>query len=148
MAILAASTVEPNMALSKRTNTAALIGPTGKFALHLHQAFASVSLFVLIRMGLAANLVLLSFLCTTRFVAFRSSLAMRFLALKAVAVVGWGCWAAWKSRTFTRFRKKVELELYALVVGPGGNTLFLLLFWPGWIILAVALWVMSMLSWF
>ena len=147
MAILAASTTQPNMALSQAANAASLLGPTGKFAFQLQQAVASVSIFVFIRMCFAANHSLLGLLCATRFLAFRSALVLRSLTARAVALVRAGCWTVWRSRSIKRFRKKAELELYALAVGPGGNTLFLLLFWPGWLVVAAALSGMSMWSW-
>lgn len=147
MALLAASTVEPNMALPKAPNAASLLGPTGKFAFQLQHALTSVSVFLFVRMCFAANHTLVGLVIATRFLAFRLSLALRSLTAKAAAILRWSCFTAWRSRYIKRLRKRVELELYGLAVGPGGNTLFLLLFWPGWLVLAAAVVGMSMWSW-
>ncbi|KAI1266961.1 hypothetical protein F5Y18DRAFT_353272 [Xylariaceae sp. FL1019] len=41
----------------------------------------------------------------------------------------------WNTRAIRRLRKKFEFEFFVLILGGGGNNLFLVIFWPGWIIL-------------
>lgn len=43
-------------------------------------------------------------------------------------------WALWDGKHGRRLRKKIEFEVFTLILG-GGNNLCLVLFWPGWCIL-------------
>ncbi|KAI0101470.1 hypothetical protein GGR51DRAFT_330017 [Nemania sp. FL0031] len=59
---------------------------------------------------------------------------------------GRAIWLLWDNRHSRRFRKKMEFEFFLLILG-GGHFLFLLLFWPGWIIIgAVALAILPFLE--
>ncbi|RYC58388.1 hypothetical protein CHU98_g7814 [Xylaria longipes] len=49
----------------------------------------------------------------------------------------------WDSTHGRRLRKKIEFEFFTLILGGGGNNLCLVIFWPGWGILAVATLVLS-----
>ncbi|GAP91860.1 hypothetical protein SAMD00023353_7500370 [Rosellinia necatrix] len=51
--------------------------------------------------------------------------------------------ALWDSTHGRRFRKKIEYEFFTLILGGGGNNLCLVIFWPGWGILALTTFVVS-----
>jgi hypothetical protein len=136
MAILAAPTTELNVVLPGRSNKFAAFGPTLRFAYHFQQAIGSVSFFIILRTVFTVNLVLLGLLVTAKVVAFRSYLVSKFLAVKTATLLRLACVAASSSKSVRRFRKKMEYEVYALFVGPGVNTMLLLVFWPGWLVVA------------
>ncbi|KAI0889494.1 uncharacterized protein GGS22DRAFT_136 [Annulohypoxylon maeteangense] len=43
----------------------------------------------------------------------------------------------WEARFLQSLRKKIAFELFTLFLGAGGNSLCLLLFWPGWWVVAL-----------
>ncbi|KAI1748414.1 hypothetical protein F4782DRAFT_534388 [Xylaria castorea] len=51
-------------------------------------------------------------------------------------------WRLWDCTQGRQLRKKVEFEFFTLILG-GGNNLCLVLFWPGWAIVAVVTLVLS-----
>lgn len=52
-------------------------------------------------------------------------------------------WMAWDSKSIRRLRKKLEFEFFTLILGGGGNNLCLVIFWPGWFVLAFVGFVVS-----
>jgi len=66
----------------------------------------------------------------------------RLIATCAASGAGYLTWSAWDSKPVRRLRKKVEFEFFVLLLGCG-NTLFLMVFWPGWIPLGCLGWAVS-----
>ncbi|KAI0022465.1 hypothetical protein F4780DRAFT_173490 [Xylariomycetidae sp. FL0641] len=54
-----------------------------------------------------------------------------------------GVWNLWESKRIRRLRKKLEFEFFTLILGSGGNSLCLMIFWPGWAIVALVVLLMS-----
>ncbi|KAI1172650.1 hypothetical protein F4777DRAFT_494334 [Nemania sp. FL0916] len=52
----------------------------------------------------------------------------------------------WNNTHAKRLRKKIEFEFFTLILGAGGNNLFLVIFWPGWGVLALGAMMLS--SWY
>ncbi|RDA89876.1 hypothetical protein CP533_6656 [Ophiocordyceps camponoti-saundersi (nom. inval.)] len=50
----------------------------------------------------------------------------------------------WQSRSVQLIRARLFYEFALFILG-GGNILFLLLFWPGWLVIGLVLW--AVLSW-
>lgn len=74
--------------------------------------------------------------------ALRALLAARDLALALRGLA----WAAWDSRPGRRLRKKLEFELFVLILGCG-NGFCLVVFWPGWVLIGLAYLVYLVWSW-
>ncbi|KAK3352873.1 hypothetical protein B0T25DRAFT_568122 [Lasiosphaeria hispida] len=133
MAILAASTSKPTrpVALHHRSdvNVISNLGPFLNRALQFQQLLSSATLLLFIRTVFAARLLATILLLASRVAAFRTLLAVNITKRLS--------WSLWDSKPSRRFRKKLEFEFFVLVLGPGGNALLLLLFWPGWIILGL-----------
>jgi hypothetical protein len=143
MAILAASTAKQNIALHQHSGRIFVTEPTLKFAFQLQQAIGSLSLHLLLRTYFATSFIVLSLLFAAKTIAFQWYLASRYAALKTSLVLRSVCWAVWGSRTAKRLRKRLEREFFLLILSPGGNSLFLLLFWPGWLVIAATVWYFS-----
>ncbi|KAI3330775.1 hypothetical protein F4824DRAFT_323886 [Ustulina deusta] len=54
-------------------------------------------------------------------------------------------WMLWDSTHTRRLRKKIEFEFFTLILGAGGNNLCLVIFWPGWGVLGLA--VLALSAW-
>lgn len=65
---------------------------------------------------------------------------LRIVALVLAQALAQAAWHAWTSRSVRTLRKKLVFEAAVLVLGPGGNNLLLALLWPGWAVLAAAVW--------
>ncbi|KAI1819805.1 hypothetical protein F4861DRAFT_543570 [Xylaria intraflava] len=52
-------------------------------------------------------------------------------------------WAFWNSKHMRRLKKKIEFEFFTLILGGGGNNLCLVIFWPGWGVLALGAFIIS-----
>ncbi|KAI1332424.1 hypothetical protein F5Y16DRAFT_177720 [Xylariaceae sp. FL0255] len=50
----------------------------------------------------------------------------------------WTTRMVWDSKSVRRLRRKIEFEFFTMILGAGGNNLCLVIFWPGWIVLAFA----------
>jgi hypothetical protein len=50
----------------------------------------------------------------------------------------WAIHRLWNTAQVKRLRRKIEFEFFTLILGAGGNNLFLLIFWPGWYIIGLA----------
>jgi hypothetical protein len=139
MALLAASTTNPTATLQQSTKDIVLRRSTLEFAYRLQQAVGSVSLHFFLRTYLAASYLALSILLATRVIALQSYLASRFLAFKAALLLSAANSKFCASPKIKRLRKKVETEFFIMLLGPL-NTVFLLAFWPGWLVVGATLW--------
>lgn len=147
MAILAAATTEPGAALrqqnSRQISPLVLLSPILSHALQLQHVLSSATCLLFLRTYFAARVVATALLLASRVIAFRAFMTSRFLAVRVTGLSQRLSRSFWSSSQSRRFRKNFELELYHLLLGPLGNALFLMLFWPGWLVLAViirALW--------
>ncbi|KAK4209982.1 hypothetical protein V8F33_012756 [Rhypophila sp. PSN 637] len=154
MALLAAATTEPSVALRpqiprqksqkpQQVSPLAILGPLVNHALQFQQILSAATCMLFLRSYFAARVIATSLLLASRVIAFRALITSKFLAIGVTGLSQWLLSRVWTSRRSRRFRKNLELELYQLLLGPLGNMMFLLMFWPGWLILAVivrALW--------
>ncbi|KAK0717870.1 hypothetical protein B0T26DRAFT_305152 [Lasiosphaeria miniovina] len=143
MAILNAPTTTPSVSLSMRSDVKCTT---------YNRHHPSLPLQFRRLLGLA--FLLLSNICLAAGVvghAFWVGVLKFLLASKTFAMASYGltkqlCWTVWDSRRSRRVRKRIEFEFFALVLGPSGNILLQLLFWPGWLAPALVLgwlWVQS-----
>ncbi|KAI1765424.1 hypothetical protein GGR53DRAFT_265648 [Hypoxylon sp. FL1150] len=127
VAIIAAPTKKPQAVVNASHGMAAALAPTLVTILQFHQLFAAASF----SFGIQASWLAWQILCTGRIFACQLRLAFGLS-------VGVGK-AIWKTRTVRRLRKKIVFEVVTLLLGSGGNNLFLVLFWPGWWVLGFVL---------
>ena len=143
MAILAASTMEPNVALHQRSRHTSIAGQVPRFAFQSQQAIRSSAQHLLLRTYFAASFTLYYILMVTQIFTFGSYSTSRFLAVRTTSALKAACGAVWNSRRIRRLRKRIEFEFFVLILSPSGNNLLLLLFWPGWLLIAAAVWSLS-----
>ena len=114
--------------------------PVVNSALQFQQLIGSAAFHLLVRTYFAATILATVSLWASKSIAWRTFLASRVLVSRALFLAKRLAWTAWDGKRSRRFRKRLEFELFILLLGPGGNTLMLMLFWPGWLMLAALGW--------
>ncbi|KAK0621766.1 hypothetical protein B0T17DRAFT_618170 [Bombardia bombarda] len=134
MSIITATTTDPNSLFAplRQLDISHLSSLLLAGALQFQHLLATASsLFV--QTYFAARVVAAAFLLVSKIVAIQTW----FLTTKASIWTTQLVWTLWDSKTSRRFRRKIEFEFFVMFLG-AGNILCLMLFWPGWILLAVA----------
>jgi hypothetical protein len=116
------------------------IYPLVNSAVQFQQLIGSAAFHLLVRTYFAATVVATVSLWASKSIAWRTFLASRILVARALFLAKRLAWTAWDGKRSRRFRKRLEFELFILLLGPGGNTVMLMLFWPGWLMLAAVGW--------
>ncbi|GJN70689.1 hypothetical protein PLIIFM63780_002721 [Purpureocillium lilacinum] len=139
ISLLTVSKVEPAVSISPHSTVVRRLSPSLILASHCQRVLATLSYVVCLRAYLVASVALP-----------HASYASRFLVAWAVGAAKTGAFHvlhmsskavadAWESQPVRQVRQKLFYEFAVFILG-GGNALILLLFWPGWLILAAAIW--------
>jgi hypothetical protein len=137
--LLTASKVELGASGNPRSDIIRLLGPALEIALHFQSFISSVSLFLCLRACSIANLTCTHILIATKILVLKAFVATKFGAFHAIIMSSNAIVSLWNSRNIQALRKKLFYEFAVFVLG-GGNILFVLLFWPGWWLIAAASW--------
>ena len=140
MSILAAPTSTPSVALRQRTDVISSLGPLLTLALQFQQLLSSATVLLSFRTQIAARVIGTALVLASKSVALYALLAFQIFAVRSASVAKQTFHLLWDSRRSRRVRRKIEFEFFVLLLGPGGNTLCLLLFWPGWIVMCSLAW--------
>ncbi|KAB5523826.1 hypothetical protein GE09DRAFT_481392 [Coniochaeta sp. 2T2.1] len=143
MAILAASTTEPKVGLHQGSNHAPITSQVLRFAFQTQQAIRSLSQYLFLGAYFAASFVVYYVVFVTQILTSQSYLASRFAAVRTASALKSAYLAVWNSGKIRRLRKRIEFEFFVLILSPSGNNLFLMVFWPGWLLIAAAVWGLS-----
>ncbi|KAI0376080.1 hypothetical protein F5Y04DRAFT_286269 [Hypomontagnella monticulosa] len=131
MGIIAAPTKEPRAVIKQSSDLGAIFVPALVVILRCQQLLGAVSLsFYTQACWFSWQAVLASGIVTNHI-----CVASKFLRTHSV-VLGK---AAWQTRSAQRFRRKVEFEFLTLMLSSTGNSICLLVFWPGWWLLGLGL---------
>ncbi|GKT52430.1 uncharacterized protein ColSpa_12611 [Colletotrichum spaethianum] len=142
VAILTSSTHEPGVTIRQRSDLIALFGPTFNLAVRFQRLVAVASSLLFVYGHLLATSTLTSTVVATRLFAVHS---FYFLNATALALRK-SLWFAWNSKQIKRLRKKFFMEFATTILGPGGNMLIILVFWPGWMFIFGVLFTFWMLA--
>lgn len=151
MALLAtprtAPRTTPRVSLSKeqRSDVVSTLYPVVNSVLQFQQVVSSAAFYLLVRTYFATSLVAAASLLVSRSIAWRGFLVSKLLVARTIGLSRNVAWTLWDCKRSRRFRKKLEFEFYTMLLGPGGNAVLLMLFWPGWLlaILAWGLWQLT-----
>ncbi|SPQ23958.1 d8a2ed73-e8e6-451d-8739-0cd78f9153c9 [Thermothielavioides terrestris] len=148
MAPLAASRTVPSVSLShsQRSDVISALHPLVNSALRFQQLVGSAAFHLFVRTYFAATVVAAASVWASKSAAWKLFLASRLLAARGLVVAKRLAWTAWDCRQSRRFRKRLEFELFVLLLGPGGNAVLLMIFWPGWLMLAFLGWCIWQLT--
>ncbi|TEA18104.1 hypothetical protein C8034_v011359 [Colletotrichum sidae] len=129
VAILTSSTHEPGVNIRQRSELIALFGPTLEIAVRFQRLVAIASSLLFVYGRFLATSTLTSTLIATRLFLAHSA----FASSKILSTLRSSICIAWKSKNIQRIRKKLFIEFVTTILGPGGNMLILVAFWPGWL---------------
>ncbi|KAL2200199.1 hypothetical protein P885DRAFT_27929 [Corynascus similis CBS 632.67] len=139
MALLAAKP-SPTVSLTQRSDVISTLYPLINSAVQFQQLIGSAAFHLAVRAYFAATIAATISLWASRRIAWRTFLASRIIIARTLLLARDLAWSAWDCKRARRFRRRLELEMFFWFLGPGGNTLLLMLFWPGWLMLAVLCW--------
>ncbi|KAG8673353.1 hypothetical protein FPOAC2_06796 [Fusarium poae] len=142
--LLTASKVDLSVPTYPRSNITRLIGPSLQIALRFQSLVGSISIFLCLRVCYVASITFASVLYASKTVTFKAFVAAKFSAFHSFNMSSQALASAWNSKKVQRLRNKIWYEFAVFVLG-SGNLIFLMLFWPGWWVLAGAGWAGWML---
>ncbi|KAL2133523.1 hypothetical protein VTI74DRAFT_2209 [Chaetomium olivicolor] len=140
MALLAAPRTASSKSLSQKSDVISTLYPLINTAVQFQQLVGSAAFHLFVRTYFAATILATTSLWASKGIAWRALIASRIIAARTLVLMKNLAWTAWDCKRSRRFRKRLEFELFALLLGPGGNAMLLMLFWPGWLMLALLGW--------
>lgn len=141
MSLLAAPTSTPSVALRQSADVISSFGPLLQLAVSFQQILSTATILLSIRAYVAFRVICTALLIAGRIAAFNALFLSKMLATQVIAMTTQASVALWDAPSSRRLRKKLEREFFILFLGPG-NLLCLMLFWPGWILLAAMGWAL------
>lgn len=142
--LLTASKVELSVSAHPRSDVIRLLGPALEIALQFQSLVSSVSVFLCLRAWLLTSITFAGALYASRIVVLKACAAIKYSAPRVFNMSNKAVVGVWNSRSVQRLRKKLWYEFTVFVLG-SGNMVFLMLFWPGWWLLAGVYWAVWML---
>ncbi|KAJ4158711.1 uncharacterized protein LMH87_009225 [Akanthomyces muscarius] len=131
--ILTASRVEP-LSQHHHATIMSRMNPTLAYAVHCQNIIGSLSSLLCRRAYFFASVSLASAYYAARFLAFYTLLATKLGALHGSTTSVRAAAAVWDMKTTRMLRDKLFYEFALFILG-AGNGLFLLVLWPGWIVI-------------
>jgi hypothetical protein len=138
VSILTASRREPAVSINRHKHSdliARLTPTTLDVALDFQRIVGSISFYLCLQAYFAAGIVASQLFQAVHFLVLHGLFAGLNTSWRAAS-------RAWESKSIRRLRNKVFFEFAVFILGCG-NSVFLVVFWPGWILLAalsLALW--------
>ncbi|KAF4446345.1 hypothetical protein FALBO_17087 [Fusarium albosuccineum] len=142
--LLTASKVELAVSPYPRSDIIRLLGPALEIALRFQSLVSSVSIFLCFRACFLASITFAGVLYASKIVALKAYVATKFSAFHSFNMSSRAAVGVWNSKSVQTLRKKLWYEFAVFVLG-SGNVVFLMLFCPGWWLLAGACWTVWML---
>ncbi len=141
MALLAASRSAPRgVSLSQQSNVISTIYPLVNSAVQFQALLGAAAIHLVIRTYFAATILAAASWWASKNIVWKSLLLSRIIAARVLFLTRRLTWTVWDSKQCRRLRKRLEFELFVLILGPSGNALLLMIFWPGWPMLAFLGW--------
>ncbi|KAM0818244.1 hypothetical protein AB5N19_04053 [Seiridium cardinale] len=130
MSLISASIVDQTAVLGHYSGVIGALGPLLGYTLRCQQILSDITLFIVLRSYLIASHLLF----LTRILATQAVIISKFLLFNTGHISSRAIRSIWDSPGTRRLRKKLELEFFTFILG-GGNSVCLLMFWPGWWVL-------------
>ncbi|EQB49980.1 hypothetical protein CGLO_10630 [Colletotrichum gloeosporioides Cg-14] len=134
VAILTSSTHEPGVNIRQRS-LIALFGPTFDLAIRFQRLATIASSLLFVYGHLLATSTLSSTVVATRLFATHAA----YVSRKSLSALRLSMRTAWNSKKIRHMRKKLFMEFATTILGPGGNMLIIMVFWPGWFLILGAI---------
>lgn len=107
--------------------------PIIEYASQCLQLLSSLLIFTAAK----SRIIVAQLACSGFFVAQQTVMASRSVLANTAQLSQNATLAVWESSQVRRLRKKLELEFFTFILGCG-NVLCVMMFWPGWWLLALA----------
>ncbi|KAM0271636.1 hypothetical protein ACHAQH_009024 [Verticillium albo-atrum] len=107
---------------------------TVNLALGFQRLLGAVWISLILRAYFVAAVTATTTLFASRVIASRSFNVTKTILLGSAK----GCRMVWKTKRVRRIRKQMEYDFAMVILGPGVNTLIVMVFWPGWWVLGGA----------
>lgn len=131
VALLTASRIDPDRSISSPPNGASYLAPALAYLLHLQRLLRSVSVFLCLQAYLLASTTLYASAIVGRHTYWATRVG--------TTMSGQLVYGTWDSGVVKALRRRVFDEFADFILG-SGNTVILMLFWPGWWVLAGTTW--------
>ncbi|KAF5676995.1 hypothetical protein FHETE_1897 [Fusarium heterosporum] len=141
--LLTASKVDLSVS-TPRSDITRLIGPALQIALRFRSLVSSISIFLCLHACFIASITFAGIVYASKTVTTHAFTAAKFSAFYIFNMSTQAVASAWNSKNVQRLRDKIWYEFAVFILG-SGNMIFLMLFWPGWWVLASACWAFWML---
>jgi hypothetical protein len=142
--LLTASKVDLSVS-TPRSDITRLVGPALQIALRFQSFVGCVTVFLCFHACFFASITFAGVLYASKTVTLNAFVAAKFSAFLSFNMSTQAVASAWNSKNVQRLRNKLFYEFAVFILG-SGNIIFLMLFWPGWWLLAGACWAFWMLS--
>jgi hypothetical protein len=143
VAIITASRVEPSVSINRSATVLNYLYTTLPSAVLLHRVLSTVSVYLCLQAYTLAAITFTTALWISRVFAFQAYMATKLGAFHAYIASAKALAQLYRSKTIRVLRKKLFFEFAVFILGGYGNGLFLLIFWPGWLVIggtSYALW--------
>ncbi|PNY26799.1 Uncharacterized protein TCAP_03278 [Tolypocladium capitatum] len=141
ISLLTASQVGPGVSLNPHSTIIGRLGLTLAFAAHFQRLLGSFSDVVCPQAFFVAKLALAYALYASRLLAVSAFIATKLGAFHGLSTSSKAVSHLWDSRTVRLVRTRLFFEFIVFILG-GGNSIILLLFWPGWPLVGGAFWAL------
>ncbi|KAF5018239.1 hypothetical protein F66182_9802 [Fusarium sp. NRRL 66182] len=143
--LLTASKVDLSVATHPRSDITRLIGPALQIALRFQSLVGSITVFLCLHACFLASTASATTLYASKIVILNVFIATKFSVYHGFNMSSRAAVGIWNSKNIQKLRRKLWYEFAVFILG-SGNLIFLMLFWPGWWVLAGACWAFWMLS--
>lgn len=128
MNLISARTNDRPAMVSRDSEIVGALEPVLAYTIQCQQIVGNLSQTVVVQSNLLASYLLV--------LATRAIIESGIFLLNTAQTLKSATNAIWESQQVRRLRKKLELEFFTFILG-GGNSIFLIFFWPGWWLLAI-----------
>ncbi|KAL7795123.1 hypothetical protein V8C37DRAFT_408813 [Trichoderma ceciliae] len=145
LTLLTASRLEPTVTFRPHSTVIVRLGRAFALLLQLHHRFQHISLFICTQSYFVSCALLIGTLYVCKHLLFYAFAASAFIFKHGFAMSTKTIFHVWDSRRVQRVRARLFYEFAVFILGCG-NAMFIVLFWPGWLLLGgacFALWQLT-----
>lgn len=135
--LLTASKVEPGVSINPHSTVIGTLGPALAVAARFQYIIGTFSSFLYLQAYFVTSIAFVNALYASRFLAIQAYIATKFGAFHGFNMSAKALADVWDARTTRMLRKKLFYEFAVFILG-SGNSMILLLFWPGWLVVGGA----------
>ncbi|RFU76840.1 hypothetical protein TARUN_5426 [Trichoderma arundinaceum] len=143
--LLTASWLEPTAALRPHSTVIARLGRAFAIPLQLHHRFKHISLFICLQSYFVSYALLAGTSYACKNILFYAFIAAAFIFKHGLTMSTKAIFDIWDSRSVQKARARLFYEFAVFILGCG-NAMFLVLFWPGWLLLGGAFFALWQLT--